>query len=245
MTLSNRPALRRVLRAVRRTPQWLCNSATRPLRRALVEGRAGWLEALPAQIRRTLDLDGGPVQPLRVELGGGPFPTPGYVHVDHDWRARHLEHLARAWRLPFGSSEVHELLAVHVLEHVHPGRVAQTLGEWHRVLRHGGILRVHVPNGPAVFDAFNRGPVSAKWALMTAFFGYGNGPELSSPTQFGPHPVEPDHRAIYDFPLLQQVLDDAGFSDVQDLTETVTDRHTEGWESLVPRMSLVVQAVRA
>jgi hypothetical protein len=49
---------------------------------------------------------------------------------------------------------------------------------------------------------------------------------------------------IYDFDLLRQVLLRAGFDHVDDVSETVSDRHTEGWKEseLVDRVSLVVRA---
>lgn len=195
-------------------------------------------------LRRVLDLEGFEVAPLRVELGGGPFPTPGYIHVDQDRRSRHLEHLAPAWALPFADREVEEILAVHVLEHIHPARLGETLGEWLRVLRPGGSVRVHVPNGPAVFEAFLHGPTSKKWALMNAFFGYGSGPDVSGPDEVADIATQPDHCAIYDFALLESVLRDAGFFQIEDLTQVVNDRHTVAWADIVDRMSLVVRANR-
>lgn len=223
---------------------WLRNASTRPLRRALARGRAPWLSRVPLRVRGVLDLDGEAVSPLRVELGGGEFPSPGYVHVDHDWRARHLEHVAPLWDLPFGDGEVHDLLAVHVLEHVHPGRVAPTLAEWRRVLRPGGTLQVHVPNGAAVFEAFTKGSAASKWALMTAVYGYGTRSGFVSPGGVSLGAEDPDHRAIYDFALLAELLAGAGFGQVEDLSELVTDRHTEGWRPLVEHLSLVVRARR-
>lgn len=220
------------------------NGATRPLRRSLTGGRAAWLARWPSPLLRSLDLEASPVRPLRVELGAGQFPTPGYVHVDHDYRARHLEHLAPVWDLPFADEEVDEILAVHTLEHVHPARLDQTLSEWHRVLHPGGTLRVHVPNGPAVFDAFCRGTIASKWALMNAFYGYASGPEVTGPEQLGGPGERPDHKVIYDFPLLESVLQQSGFADIEDVSDLATDRHTDAWRGIVSPMSLVVRARR-
>lgn len=231
-------------RATRATAVRTMNAATRPLRRSLAGGGAPWLARVPSPVRRALDLQGGEVSPLRVEVGAGRFPTPGYVHVDHDHRARHLEHLAPVWDLPFADAEVDEILAVHTLEHVHPARLGETLSEWLRVLVPGGTIRVHVPNGPAVFDAFCRGSVAEKWALMNAFFGYASGPEVTGPEQLGAPGEPPDHKAIYDYQLLESVLAGAGFFAIEDLSTVVVDRHTEAWREIVSPMSLVVRARR-
>ncbi len=92
-----------------------------PVRQAVAAGRARWVAVLPNRLRRRLELDGGAIDPLRVEIGGGEFPTDGYVHVDADRRARHVEYLAAAWELPFEDGSVHEIRAVHVLEHLRTG----------------------------------------------------------------------------------------------------------------------------
>jgi len=139
---------------------------------------------------------------------------------------------------------VEEILAVHVLEHVHPARLAETLGEWRRVLRPGGAVQVHVPNGPAVFESFRSGTTATKWALMNPLFGYGSGPEAATPGQVADIRTEPDHCVVYDFSLLESVLRDAGFAEIEDLTRLVSDRHTLAWGEIVDRMSLVVRARR-
>lgn len=122
-------------------------------------------------MRARLDLDGEPVRPLRLEIGGGPLPRPGYVHLDSDPGARHLEHLAPAWLLPLQTSTVDELLAIHVFEHVHPAYLQQTLADWLRVLRPGGVAEIHVPNAAAILPAYLEGDPATKWAAMAAIYG--------------------------------------------------------------------------
>jgi SAM-dependent methyltransferase len=211
------------------------------LRRAVSEGKAAWVRHLPAPLRRRLDLDGEVVSPLRVEIGGGPFPSPGYIHVDADRSSRHLEHIAPAWHLPFADASVQELLAIHVLEHVHRTSVDRTLREWRRVLAPGGFAEVHVPDAATVFPAFLASTHEKKWDLLIPIFGMTGDPTA------GRKGVGVDlerHHVIYDFDLLRQVLLAAGFDHVDDVSEQVTDRHTEGWRDsdLVDRVSLVVRA---
>lgn len=211
----------------------------RPLRRAVARGDARWLQAVPHTVRRRLDLGGAPVVPLRVEIGGGDFPSPGYVHVDANWRARELHRVAKAWKLPFDDASVHELLAVHVLEHVHPGRVVATLQEWRRVLVPGGYAEVHVPNAATVFPAFLSAEAEQKWLLLVGVFGMTCQADVD-PTDF---PFQ-RHQAIYDFRLLEHVVLEAGFADVENVSDRVEDRHNVAWRALglVDRVSLVVRA---
>jgi predicted SAM-dependent methyltransferase len=224
---------------------WFRSTPLRPVRRAAVlRERGAALGRLPRALRRhlDLDLDAETIEPLRVELGSGPFPTPGYVHVDSDWRARHLEYRRPVWDLPFGDGSVQEILAVHVLEHVHPGELGRTLREWRRILRPGGAARIHVPNAPAVFESFVHASAGDKWALTNALLGMWGGPEISSADDLRPGRNDPDHKALYDFDLLAGELQAAGFDEVVDLTGDVVDRHTEAWRPIVDRYSLVVEA---
>jgi len=211
-----------------------------PVRRSICKGRAGWVRHLSARVRRRLDLDGGPVSPLRVEIGCGLFPTPGYVHVDADRSARHVEHRATASSLPFPDGSVEELLAIHILEHVHASAVGPTLREWRRVLRPGGFVRIHVPDAATVFAAFLDSAPEDKWTVMVPIFGMTSHAELGKPDALD---LE-RHHAIYDFSLLERVLLDAGFDSVEDLSDEVSDRHIEWWRAveLIPRLSLVVRA---
>ena len=214
--------------------------AAPPLRRARTRGGAGWVRHLPAHLRQDLQLDGEVVDPLRIEIGSGDFPSPGYVHVDANRWARHVEHVSPASRLPFPDGTAEELLAVHILEHVHASDLLPTLREWRRVLRPGGFAQIHVPDAATVFAAYLDSPPEAKWTVMIPIFGMTSHARLGRPDALD---LE-RHHVIYDFPLLERVLLDAGFDRVEDFSAEVTDRHIEGWRDLqlIPRISLVVRA---
>jgi len=220
---------------------------SRRLRRLRARGDARWVDRLPPRVRARLDLDGEPVRPLRLEIGGGPLPRPGYVHLDSDPGARHLEHLAPAWQLPLQTSTVDELLAIHVFEHVHPAYLQQTLADWLRVLRSGGVAEIHVPNAAAILPAYLEGDPATKWAAMAAIYGMPCDPARLEPGARENGGPQAEHRALYDFAMLETVLREAGFAAVEDLTDTVSDRHTEGWkqEYGIEKLSLIVRATAA
>jgi SAM-dependent methyltransferase len=179
---------------------------------------------------------------LRIEIGGGPFPTPGYVHVDSDRMARHLEHIAPAWDLPFEDHSASEILAIHILEHVHPGQLGRTLEEWRRVLAPSALLRVHVPNADRLFAAFFRAEPERKWAPIVGLLGMLGSPEVTHHSQLDPARHVADHKIVFDFPLLRAVLEEHGFSNVVDRTDREQDRHTRDWAPFVDNVSLIVHA---
>src|ERR1700682_6456397 len=219
---------------------WL-HRAGAPIRRRYYQdgwGRSATRALSPTWQRRLgLDDEAG-VGSRRLEIGSGGRPQPGYIHVDQDPFAWHVEAVAPAWRLPFPDNWADEILAVHSLEHVHPHFLLPTLAEWRRVLRPGGRLRVHVPNSPRIMERFMEAPRDAKWALMGALLGMYPAPDIATPE----HLLWPsDHQILFDAELLRWALETAGYCDAVDLTSELTDVHTEAWKDLVSDISLIFE----
>lgn len=85
---------------------------------------------------------------LRLNLGAGDDRREGYLNVD--LRVETADLVADVRALPFVAGAADELLAHDVLEHFWRDAVPALLGEWQRVLRTGGLLRVRVPNLPVL-----------------------------------------------------------------------------------------------
>jgi SAM-dependent methyltransferase len=232
-----RPRGFRAVRAAYRTAQ---RGTVGVRRRYYLDGRGRTvIERLPRPIRAGLGLDDeSAIGSRRIEIGGGPHAQAGYLHVDIDPGAHHLEWKAAAWELPLPDDWATEIVAVHALEHVEPARLVQTLTEWRRVLVPGGRVQVHVPNGPALFAAFVAAPVEEKWPIMGSLLGMYCGPGVRDPRGLS---LRSDHQLILDEPLLRWSLEAAGLTDVRELTH-VNDRHDDGWRELVPHYSLIAEA---
>ena len=83
---------------------------------------------------------------MKLELGCGMAPTPGYVHHD---RRRHAPHVEVAHDLdvlpwPWPDESCQEVLALDVFEHLHLMPEAW-LRQCHRLLVPGGVLKLRVP----------------------------------------------------------------------------------------------------
>jgi predicted SAM-dependent methyltransferase len=76
---------------------------------------------------------------LRLNLGAGASPMPGYVNLDistgTDVRA-----------LPHDDNSVDEIRASHVLEHIPYFETVKTVKHWSDKLRPGGLLKIAVPD---------------------------------------------------------------------------------------------------
>lgn len=216
--------------------------ATVPLRRTYYLDGAGreTVTRLPQSVRQLLGLDDdSAVGSRRLEIGGGPHAQPGFLHVDIDPGAHHLEWVAAAWDIPLPDAWATEIVAVHALEHVEPARLLDTLREWRRILAPGGRVEIHVPNGPALMEAFVARPVDEKWPIMGSILGMYCSPDVRDPRGLS---VRADHQLIFDVPLLTWALETAGFERVRDLTGDVEDRHSGAWRDLVPEYSLIAEA---
>jgi hypothetical protein len=228
-----------IKRPLRRIPHWALRSVRR---RYYCDGWGSVVVgALPEAVRRATGLDDLEARDSRrIEIGSGDRPQPGYIHVDADRWAWHLEVVAPVWQLPFPDGWAREVLAIHCLEHVHPRRMFATLRECRRVLAEDGTLRVHVPNSPAIMTSFLNATNEQKWSLGPALLGMYISPAATRPEDV---PLVPaDHQVCFDRPLMRWALAEAGFCNIVDRSDEITDVHTEAWAHLVDRISLVIEA---
>lgn len=234
------------LRLIRRWGRGTWASFGTPLRaRAYRSPTSSLLRSLPGPILSRLRLEVPPPGSRRIEVGSGQTPRPGYIHVDVDPDSRALDLRVSGNSLPIPSGWTDELLSVHMIEHVPPPTLRATLREWFRVLRAGGTVRIHTPNGEALGRALAEsasGERNRFWAVQSAIYGYGPGPEEStSPERLGDRG---DHRTVFTFPVLRRLLEEAGFSQVQDVSGEDPCYHSVAWEPYVPGLCLEVRALK-
>lgn len=139
---------------------------------------------------------------LRLHLGCGSRILPGYVHVDladypHIAHRRSLSDLAC-----FENESADLIYASHCLEYFDRQEVVGVLGEWYRVLKPGGVLRLAVPDFRALIDVYRRSGDLA--TVLGPLFGRWCTPGLSQPVY---------HKTVYDFDSLSAVLAENGFDD--------------------------------
>jgi hypothetical protein len=85
------------------------------------------------------------VELLRLDVGGGRNPEPGFTVLDIEDR-KGVDIVAPAWATGLHDGSVTELRARHFLEHLTLIDAKRTLREWHRILVVGGIATIIVPD---------------------------------------------------------------------------------------------------
>lgn len=140
--------------------------------------------------------------PVKLELGAGHRPTPGYEHNDlHPFE--HVEHVGSPWMLELPDGSVDEVLALGLIEHLTFYQACDTFRNVHRMLRVGGEFLFDVPDYPVwaryYLDALNgvETPVTMEHIRKT-LFGWARWPG-------------DEHKYGWDLVHLTETLHDCGF----------------------------------
>lgn len=143
---------------------------------------------------------------LKVNLGSGNAPLPGFLNVDALPGAPGVDLVADISKpLPLEGGTADLVYASHVLEHFPHGETVALLRDWRRLLRPGGRLMVAVPDLDviALMLSERRGwftPPNAPW--VGAIFG-------------GQKDDYDFHKAGFTAPWLAYLLTEAGFGSVR------------------------------
>ena len=125
-----------------------------------------------------------------------------WIHIDSgDYD--HLDYESVIDLNQFGDNTVDLIYASHVVEYFDRQQIPLVLGEWRRILKPGGTLRVAVPNFTEISRLYTEEGYS-----LDKFVGllYGRMP-MGEETIY--------HRTVYDFSSLKIVLESSGFSEVE------------------------------
>jgi predicted SAM-dependent methyltransferase len=143
---------------------------------------------------------------MRINLGSGDAPLPGFTNVDILPDAPGVDVIADlAEPLPFPDASAELIYASHLLEHFSTAQVPGMLADWARVLREGGELLVAVPDLDIIAQIMTDRsgwftPPNQPWVALV----YG-----------GQKDAYDFHRTGFTDVWLFSLLRDAGFGDVR------------------------------
>lgn len=140
----------------------------------------------------------------KLHFGCGPRYLPGYIHVDAQ-KYPHVEHvvdITQDLSHIFGEESIDEIYACHVLEHISRREIVDTLSNWNKLLKPGGILRLAVPNLEAVIEKY----IEDSNNLFTSLLGLVYG---------GQRDKYDFHTIGFDLTNLSRLLAEVGFAKVK------------------------------
>jgi len=150
---------------------------------------------------------------LKLNIGCGPHPLPGYQNIDLYHSAADVK--APADKLPYKDNSVIEILAEHLIEHLTFYEFNKAMAEWHRVLKSGGVLTLECPDLLGLCKQFVNGNEyqrytthNGQWPLIAHFYGHqrgGNAGEILGQV----------HKSGYTEEHLRFVLEGLGYTDIQ------------------------------
>jgi predicted SAM-dependent methyltransferase len=143
---------------------------------------------------------------LKLNLGSGTTPIPGFVNIDALEDAPGVDVVADiSARLPFDDGAADLIYASHVLEHFPTDEIPGLLTEWRRVLRPGGALLIAVPDLQVVASIMME---------RSGWFTPPHGPWLG--VIYGGQKDQYDfHKTGFTGPWLTHLLREAGFGEIE------------------------------
>jgi SAM-dependent methyltransferase len=151
--------------------------------------------------------------PLHLHLGSGPKYLPGFLNIDGNPFNKIDLWLDLRRGLPFPSNCADSIYSTHVFEHFYPNELEALLRECFRVLKPGGGIRLIVPNLASAITAYKQNRKA--WfpdAFPRHFDSLGG---RFSNFVF----CDGQHRTAFDLSYMEEVLQSAGFRDVEESSE--------------------------
>lgn len=149
---------------------------------------------------------------IRLNVGSGGIEYPGYLSVDlHDRRANII---MDATKLDFDENSVTEILSIHMLEHISPYLLLDTLKLWFKILKPGGKLTAELPDLEALCKRYVTASTGERYGIGNAIYG-----SVNTTGEGDPSDITSPHLYGYDKQMIFDHLANAGFQNIQFMPE--------------------------
>lgn len=157
---------------------------------------------------------------MKLNVGCGGRSIPGYTGVDAVAERTAAEIVARADAIPLADASVDEIMAIHLIEHVHLWESPKLLAEWFRLLKPGGLLVLELPDLVKCCRNIVEGyTLAGKHPDQAGLWGLFGDPRKEDPFM--------GHKWGYTFKTLRPIVASVGFADI---VERPTQWHPVGRE---------------
>jgi len=160
---------------------------------------------------------------MKLHIGCGERYIPSFTHIDIR-KLPHVDYVASADRLNmFVDDSVDLIYACHILDHFGRNETESVLKEWHRVLKHGGILRVAVSDFEKIAEVY----ISTKDLKPLLGLLLGKQDYIGN-----------THGTAFDYHYLSKMLERTGFRNVHryDWRQTIHKDYDDLSQAYIPHM---------
>lgn len=160
--------------------------------------------------------------PLKIEVGSGGNPQPGYFHIDVAEGMPDLHAVCKMGDepIPLQDASVEEILSNHSIEHVSWLKVDSVVRDWHRVLIPGGRIFLRTPDLEFICRMYvekktTREAINDE-AAMVGRFGQIGPAEYANIKLFAGQDYPGNfHFLCFDMDMLQRLLSRNGFEKIE------------------------------
>jgi len=107
---------------------------------------------------------------VRLNLGCGDKPTPGFTNVDLFYQPG-VDEIFSLDVIPYADHSIDEIQCIHALEHIPRPRAEKAILEWARVLKKGGKLDLKIPDLEECCRMFVERPAEQESWYMHTIYG--------------------------------------------------------------------------
>jgi len=161
-----------------------------------------------------------PASGLKLNLGSGRHSLDGWFNIDaaaNPKAVRPPDLLCDVKSIPLPDACASEVMAIHLFEHLYRWECDDTIDEWRRLLRQGGLLTLEMPDLFKFCRNILEGIPGKNHADQLGMWGLYGDPRDRDPLMV--------HRWGWTFITIQPFLTEHGFTDIR---EDVTQWHKVG-----------------
>lgn len=173
----------------------------------------------------------------QLEIGPGAERLPGFETLNIV-RTPATDHVGDARNPPFEDCTFDLVYSSHCIEHIDWFDVEETIREWARILKPGGVLEVFTANGLALMKAIVRLEETGEWTGPDSYLTWRQDLVKADPYNWAvgrimnyakKGSVFHLHRAIITPGFLRRCFERAGLSQIEPMTNAETRGRGHGW----------------